>query len=87
MLSGPYIEAGKWVVEVPRKNSDAAALLKDKLADGGKNVGVSELLSKAFKEGFSVLLNSEIAEVYEKDEDFATFLTVFLSGKPFWLEA
>jgi tRNA nucleotidyltransferase (CCA-adding enzyme) len=87
VVCGPYLEEGKWIVEVPRKNNNAAVLLKEKLADGGKNVGVSELLAKAFKEGFSVLVNNEIASVYWKDGDFAAFLTGFLIGKPFWLEA
>ncbi len=87
VIAGPYVEDGKWIVEVPRKNNDATALLKEKLADGGKNSGVSELIAKVFKEKVSVLANSQIAEVYVKDGEFAAFLTGFLSGKPFWLEA
>jgi tRNA nucleotidyltransferase (CCA-adding enzyme) len=86
-VSGPYIEDGRWVVEVPRKNVDAAAFLKEKLLDGGKNVGVSELIAKAFKEKFLVLVNKEIVLVYISDAQFAAFLSSFLSGKPFWLEA
>lgn len=87
VVSGPYIEDGKWVVEVPRKNNDAVALFKEKLVDGGKNVGVSELIAKGFKEKFLVLVNSEILSVYGSDCDFAGFLSGFLSGKPLWLEA
>ncbi|MCL1976934.1 MAG: CCA tRNA nucleotidyltransferase [Candidatus Bathyarchaeota archaeon] len=87
VITGPYIEEGKWIVEIPRKNTDATALLKEKLADGGKNAGVSELIAKAFKEDFSIFVNSEIAKVYDKDGDFRVFLTNFLSGKTFWLEA
>jgi tRNA nucleotidyltransferase (CCA-adding enzyme) len=87
VIAGPYVEDGKWVVEVPRKNSDAATLLKDKLADGGKNVGVSELIAKAFKEKLAVLVNSQIIPVYEGSGEFAVFLSGFLLGKPFWLEA
>ena len=55
VISGPYIEDGRWVVEVPRKNTDAAALFKEKLADGGKNAGVAELIAKAIKTDFKVL--------------------------------
>jgi tRNA nucleotidyltransferase (CCA-adding enzyme) len=87
VISGPYIEDGKWIVEVPRKNNDAVVLLKEKLADGGKNVGVSELVAKALKEKFLIQINSEILPVYLSDDDFAVFLSGFLSGKPFWLEA
>ncbi len=85
VIAGPYIEDGKWIVMVQRKNCDAAALLKEKLADGGKNSGVSELIAKAFKENLKVLVNGEIGQVYEEDGEFASFLTGFLSGQPFWL--
>jgi hypothetical protein len=33
-----------------------------------------------------VFVNSEILEVYERNEDFAACLSVFLDGKPFWLK-
>ncbi|MCL2691096.1 MAG: CCA tRNA nucleotidyltransferase [Candidatus Bathyarchaeota archaeon] len=88
-IAGPYIEEGKWVVEITRKHTDAITLLKEKLAkDNVKNVGVSELFTKTFKEGFSVLANKEIIKIYNKKEDtyeFRVFLTTFLSGTPFWL--
>jgi hypothetical protein len=38
------------------------------------------------QKGFKIFVNEEIAEIYEKDSDFAKFLTEFLSGKPKWLE-
>ena len=86
MISGPYIEDGRWIVELPRKTTDAAALLKEKLADGGKNAGVADLIAKAIQKNLKVLVNSEVLEVYEENEDFAEFLTDFLLGKPFWLK-
>ena len=49
VISGPYIEDGRWIVMVPRKTTDAAVLLKDKLADGGKNAGVAELIAKSIQ--------------------------------------
>ncbi len=85
VVSGPYVEDGRWIVEVPRKNTDAVKLLQEKLADGGKNAGVSDLIAKAFKEKLTVIANGEIVDVYGKDEGFAVFLTAFLSCKPFWL--
>ena len=39
----PIIEDGRWVVELPRKSTNAAILFREKLADGGKNSGVAEL--------------------------------------------
>ena len=85
-VSGPYIDDGRWVVETRRKYTDAVVLLKEKLKGGGRNTGVAERISKKLGRGFKILVNSEIAEVYDKNNEFAKFLTEFLSGKPKWLE-
>jgi tRNA nucleotidyltransferase (CCA-adding enzyme) len=85
VISGPYIEDGRWMVELPRKNIDAVALLKEKLADGGKNVGVADLIVKSIQKNPKVFVNSEVLEVYIRNVDFAEFLTDFLLCKPFWL--
>jgi tRNA nucleotidyltransferase (CCA-adding enzyme) len=85
-VSGPYVEDGRWVVEVRRNYTDACALLREKLKDGGKNAGVAEGISHVLKKGFRVFVNEEVVEVYEKNNRFAEFLTDFLSGKPKWLE-
>jgi tRNA nucleotidyltransferase (CCA-adding enzyme) len=86
VISGPYLEDGRWMVELPRKTNDAVELLKEKLADGGKNVGVAELVARSIQKNFRVFVNSEVLEVYYDNIDFAQFLTDFLSGKPFWLK-
>jgi len=85
-VSGPYIEDGRWVVEIRRKYTDAVVLLKDKLRDGGRSTGVAEQISKKLRKGFRIFVNEEIVEVYKKNSEFAKFLTDFLSGKPKWLE-
>jgi tRNA nucleotidyltransferase (CCA-adding enzyme) len=85
VILGPYVEDGRWVVELPRKETNAAALLKEKLADGGKNCGVADLIAESIGKGFKVLINGEIAQMYENG-DFAIFLADFLSGRPFWLK-
>jgi tRNA nucleotidyltransferase (CCA-adding enzyme) len=86
VISGPYIEDGRWMVELPRKTADAIVLLKEKLVDGGKNVGVADLIAKTIQKNLQVLVNSEIFELYEENGDFAEFLSSFLAGKPFWLK-
>ncbi len=86
VVSGPYIEDDRWVVELRRKITDAVEFLKEKLRDGGRNVGAAELISQAFREKLRILINSEVVEVYRGNWKFAEFLTEFLSGKPFWLE-
>ena len=85
VISGPYIEDGRWIVTLPRKTTDAVALLREKLVDGGKNAGVAELVAKSIQKKLTILANGEISEVYKENADFAEFLTDFLFGKPFWL--
>lgn len=86
VVSGPYIEEGRLIVELQRKFTNAAELLKERLKDGGRKVGVAELMSQAFQKKLEILVNSEVVEVYQSSDEFAEFLTSFLSGKPFWLE-
>jgi tRNA nucleotidyltransferase (CCA-adding enzyme) len=86
VIVGPYIEEDKWVVEITRKNTNAIHMLREKLVNGGKNIGISELIAKAFKEDLSVFVNNEITPIYTKNDAFAQFLTAFLSGKPIWLD-
>jgi len=85
-VSGPYIEDGRWIVEISRRYTDCVVLLKEKLRDGGRNVGVAKKISEEFRKGFSIFVNEEIMEIYRENSDFARFLTEFLSGKPRWLE-
>jgi tRNA nucleotidyltransferase (CCA-adding enzyme) len=87
VVSGPYVEDGRWVVELQRRFTDVVELLRENLSGGGRNIGVAELMSQAFKEKLEVLVNSEVAEVYRGNRAFAEFLTTFLSGKPFWLNS
>jgi tRNA nucleotidyltransferase (CCA-adding enzyme) len=86
VVCGPYIEDGRWVVELRRRFTDVVEFLREKLREGGRNIGVAELMSKAFREKLEVLVNSEVVEVYRGNREFAEFLTGFLSGKPFWLD-
>ncbi|MDR0372126.1 MAG: CCA tRNA nucleotidyltransferase [Nitrososphaerota archaeon] len=83
--AGPYIENGRWVVEVPNRYPNASALLKEKLSDGGKNTGVAELVVEAIKQKFNVMTDSEVLKIYRENTDLAVFLTEFLLGKPVWL--
>jgi tRNA nucleotidyltransferase (CCA-adding enzyme) len=85
VISGPFLEEGRWVVELHRRHTDAAEMLQTTLASGGKKAGVADLIAKALKENFQVLVGDEIIEYYAYNEDLAVFLTEFLSGKPFWL--
>ncbi|MCK4424922.1 hypothetical protein KAU93_04480, partial [Candidatus Bathyarchaeota archaeon] len=85
-VSGPYIDGGRWVVELRRKYTDVVDLLGERLKDGGRNAGVAEKISHVLRKGFKIFVNGEVLEVYKKNSEFAKFLTDFLSGKPKWLE-
>jgi tRNA nucleotidyltransferase (CCA-adding enzyme) len=87
VISGPRLEGDKWVVELPRKAINAQTLLGERLADGGKSVGVADLIAKSVLRQNQVLLGNQIVEFYCAHSGFAEFLTDFLSGKPFWLKA
>jgi len=85
VISGPYIEDGRWLVELSRNNIDAATMLKEKVTDGGKNSGVADLIALSIKKEFRILVNADVVEVCKENAEFAKFLTDFLVCKPFWL--
>jgi len=85
-VSGPYVANGRWVVEQRRKYTDAIVLLSERLKDGGRSAGVAEQISQVLRKGFRVFVNEEIVEIYQKNNEFAKFLTELLSGRPKWLE-
>jgi len=84
-ISGPRVEGGRWVVEIQRKYTDIVDLLDVKLKDGGKRIGVANLISQAITNSFEILVNKEVLRLYSANLDFAKFLTEYLEGKPRWL--
>jgi hypothetical protein len=74
------------MVQLRRKHVDVSALLNERLKDGGKRAGVADRLSKLLCKGFRIFLDDEITPIYRKNEEFAVFVTDFLSGKPKWLD-
>jgi tRNA nucleotidyltransferase (CCA-adding enzyme) len=85
VVSGPYIEDERWVVLIPRKATDTVAFLREKLADGGKNTGVAEIVAKSIQQGLTIAVNAEVTEIYQQKKEFAIFLTDLLLKKPSWL--
>ena len=85
-VSGPRLEAERWVAEIKRKHTDIVELLKVELNKGGRHVGVAERISKVLADKVDVLVNEEISGVYRTSKDFAEFLTQYLQGKPEWLQ-
>jgi tRNA nucleotidyltransferase (CCA-adding enzyme) len=86
VISGPSIEENHWVVQLPRKHTDAVELLKDKLEDGGKTSGVADLVAKSIQKKIKIFVNHDIVKIYQSNNEFAEFLSNFIVGKPFWLK-
>jgi len=85
-VSGPRVESGRWVVEIRREYSDAVDLLTEKLRDGGRRLGVADLVAQAISNGFEVVVNEETSELYSSNDEFARYLTEYLKGTPRWLQ-
>jgi len=83
-LSGPRVEADRWVVETKRRQTDIVKLLAEKLKDGGRRVGVADLVSQAVANTLDILTNEEVIKGYSSNPEFAKVLTEFLEGKPRW---
>ena len=85
VVAGPFIDEGRWKVELRRRYADASDFLRIKLGSGGKDIGVADLIAEALRDSFQVMVGEEIAMHYSYNDSFAEFLTNFISGKPFWL--
>ncbi len=83
-VSGPGIEGGKWWVEVKRRHTFTRATLRDMLAMGCEELGVSKRLAAMLRERGTVLINDEIEG--QMRGEFPQFLDAFLRGRPDWLD-
>jgi tRNA nucleotidyltransferase (CCA-adding enzyme) len=85
-VSGPRVEEGRWIIDVRREHRDVVSLLIEKLKDDGRRVGVASLVSESISEGFEILVNEEVLELYSANPEFAKSLTEYLEGRPNWLQ-
>lgn len=84
-VSGPRVEEGRWVVEIKREYRDVVKLIKDKLRDGGRRVGIADMVSQTVAKSFKVDVNDTVVRLYLANPEFAKFLTEYLNGRPRWL--
>ncbi|MFQ5762835.1 MAG: hypothetical protein ACE5PO_07350, partial [Candidatus Bathyarchaeia archaeon] len=84
-LSGPWVENGRWVSLVSRRHVNAIEFLKQKMSNGGKDIGVASRIALALKDGGRIFKNEEILPSTRGKKDFHAFLAKFLLGKPPWL--
>ena len=87
IFSGPYIQNKRWIILSDRTHFDAVKLLEEELISDIQSVGIPKPITKALKRNHRILVGYEIASIYQNNDDFATLLTSFLKGKPFWLKS
>ncbi len=86
VVSGPYIEENRWVVNLTRKYSDVVTMLNEKAKNDGKSVGIAEHVARQIQKDFRILVNEAIVDLHKENAEFAEFFTDFLEGKPKWLK-
>jgi tRNA nucleotidyltransferase (CCA-adding enzyme) len=84
-VSGPWVDDDRWVVGQLRESTDAVQLIRSKIRDGGRCVGVASKIAPVLKRKHRVLTGSELVDFYRRNRDAAEFVTGFLKGRPTWL--
>ena len=80
-LSGPWVEKDRWVTAKTRKYTDSIQLLKESLADGGRNIGVSGLIADRIKKEKCKLLVNRQLEKFLEIRGFPQFIGSYLKGR------
>ena len=75
VLSGPYIEDGRAIVEVARKYTHAKDLLLKEIS----GLSLGKHISGEIKKGYKIYVDQELAQL--KDEAFRIFLADYLEKR------
>ena len=84
-VSGPWIDDDRWTVNQLRDNTNAVALVRSRIRDGGRQIGVASKIAPVLRGHCGVLAGRALISFYRKDRDAARFITSFLKGRPAWL--
>lgn len=83
---GPWIDVNRWAVGKKRMYNDARNLLSNLLRDKEQRIGIAKFVSNSLKNGFEIMEDEQILELYKKNKEFAKILITFLRGKNFWIK-
>ncbi len=83
---GPWIAINRWAIGKKRKYNNARNLLEDLLKDKEQRIGIAKFVSNSLKNGFKIMEDEQILELYKKNKEFAKFLITFLREKNFWIK-
>jgi len=84
-VSGPWVDDDRWAVGQLRDNTNAVALVRSRIRDGGRQIGVASKIVPVLRGHCGVLAGRALISFYRKDRDAARFITSFLKGRPAWL--
>jgi tRNA nucleotidyltransferase (CCA-adding enzyme) len=84
-ISGPWVDEDRWAVGQLRGNTSAVRLLRSRIRDGGRHVGVASKIAPVLKRRHRILTGSVLVDFYRGNPDAAEFVTSFLKGRPTWL--
>jgi len=84
-ISGPWIDEDRWTVDQIRENMSAINLLRSRIRDGGRRVGVASRIAPVLRRSHSVLSKRSFLSFYRTNRDASGFITTFLKGRPPWL--
>lgn len=84
VLSGPWIEGGRWVIELKRDYADAKECLAEELRTNIDSVGLGKYIRKKIEEGYEIYRNEDITNVCKKSYEFSDFITRFFRKTPTW---
>jgi len=85
-ISGPWVDGDRWAVDRLRENRSAIELLRKRLCNGGRDLGVASRIASVLKRRHRLLAGENLIKFYKNNPDAAEFITGFLSGRPTWLE-
>lgn len=86
VISGPFIDYGKWIVYFSKKGQHVYDFLWLLAKKNTFALNVDSFQKIEIREKMKLMtIDKELKEVYETDFDFAKALYVFLTRKPLWL--
>lgn len=83
---GPYIENGRWYVDVPRTVSSPEIALYTAVSRALEGGSVGRHVAESMSKGFEVVRGRAIIPFYVRNREFARWFSSFLLRRPIWLK-
>ena len=84
-VSGPWVDEDRWAIDQLRENTNAVELIRSRIRDGGRRVGVASKIAPVLKRRHRVLAGPALVDFYRRNREATDFVTSFLKGRPAWL--